>query len=381
VKKRVVKSLLAISFCLLLTSVRGETKSNMQKQAFGKTEEGQSVELYTLTNGNGIEARITNYGATLVSLRVPDRNAKYADIVLGYDTLDGYIGDKAYFGATVGRYSNRIAHGKFVLDGKTYTLPLNNGPNTLHGGLKGFNKHLWTAEDPGRDAAARLALTYVSRDGEEGFPGSLTVHVVYTLTDDNALKIAYSASTDKDTVLNLTNHSYFNLAGQGNGDILQQQLMLRADRFTPVDATLIPTGELRKVAGTPFNFAKPTAIGARINQDDEQLKIAKGYDHNWVLNHDKAGSLQSVAQAYDPGSGRVLEVLTTEPGLQFYTGNFLDGTVRGKGGKAYERRSAFCLETQHFPDSPNHPDFPSTVLKPGQKFESTTIYRFSTRKP
>jgi len=371
-------ALLAVFVWSALLPSGAEAKSKMQKQAFGKTEDGQQIDIYTLTNRNGVEARITNYGAALVSLKVPDRDGKVDDVVLGYDTLEGYVSDKAYFGATVGRYANRIAGGSFVLNGSTYSLAINNRPNHLHGGEKGFNKRVWTAEGASSGAGQALALTYVSKHGEEGYPGNLTVRVVYTLTDKNELKIDYTATTDKDTVLNLTNHSYFNLAGQGNGDILDEELFLAADRFTPVDENLIPTGELRKVSGTPFDFTTPTAVGARINQDDQQLKIGKGYDHNFVLNG-KAGELKLAARLYAPKTGRVLEVWTTQPGVQFYTGNFLDGTAQGKGGKPYGFRSGLCLETQHFPDSPNHPEFPSTVLKPGQHFRSTTIYKFSTK--
>ena len=360
---------------IFLFGLQAEAKSKMQKQSFGKTEDGQQVDLYILTNKNGMEARITNYGGTVVTLKVPDRNGKMDDVVLGYDTLDGYAAGKAYIGATVGRYANRIAHATFVLDGITYTLSKNNGDNHLHGG---FNKRVWTAKDVSSSSGQALELTYFSKDGEESFPGNLPVKVVYTLTDENELKIDYSATTDKDTVLNLTNHAYFNLAGQSNGDVLQQQIMIRADRFTPIDATSIPTGELRSVKGTPFDFSTLTAIGARIDQDDQQLKMGNGYDHNWVLNNEKPGSLFLAAQAFDPHSGRVLEVLTTEPGVQLYTGNFLDG-IRGKDGKVYNRRDAFCLETQHFPDSPNHSNFPTTELKPGQHFSSTTVYKFSIR--
>ena len=363
------------SATIFVSGLQAEAKSKMQKQSFGKTADGQQVDLYVLTNKNGMEARITNYGGTMVSLKVPDRSGKLEDVVLGYDNLDGYASGKAYIGATVGRYANRIAHAAFTLDGVTYTLAKNDGDNHLHGG---FNKRVWTAKDVSSSAGQALELTYLSKDGEEGFPGNLPIKVVYTLTDKNELKIDYSATTDKDTVLNLTNHPYFNLAGQGNGDVLQQQMMIRADRFTPIDATSIPTGELRSVRGTPFDFTRVTAIGARIDQDDQQLKMGKGYDHNWVLNNEKPGSLFLAAQAYDPHSGRVLEVLTTEPGIQLYTGNFLDG-IHGKDGKVYNRRFAFCLETQHFPDSPNHPNFPTTELKPGQHFESTTVYKFSTR--
>jgi aldose 1-epimerase len=360
---------------IVVSGLQAEAKSKMQKQSFGKTADGQQVDLYILTNKNGVEAAITNYGGTVVSLMVPDRNGKREDVVLGYDTLDGYATGKAYIGATVGRYANRIAHATFTLDGITYTLAKNDGDNHLHGG---FNKRAWTAKDVSSSAGQALELTYLSKDGEESFPGNLPVKVVYTLTDKNELKIDYSATTDKDTVLNLTNHAYFNLAGQGNGDILQQQMMIRADRFTPIDQFSIPTGELRSVKGTPFDFTTATAIGVRIDQDDQQLKMGKGYDHNWVLNNPTAGSLFLAAQAYDPHSGRVLEVLTTEPGIQLYTGNFLDG-IQGKDGKVYNRRYAFCLETQHFPDSPNRPSFPTTELKPGQHFESTTVYKFSTR--
>jgi len=360
---------------IFVSVLQAEATPKMQKQSFGKTEDGQQTYLYLLTNKKGMEAAITNYGGTVVTLKVPDRNGKVDDVVLGYDKLEDYEAGKAYFGAIVGRYANRIAHAKFTLDGATYTLPKNDGDNHLHGV---FNKRVWNAKDVSGSAGQALELTYVSKDGEDGFPGNLSVKVVYTLTDQNELRIDYSATTDKDTVLNLTNHCYFNLAGQGNGDILQQQLMIRADRFTPVDATLIPTGELRSVKGTPFDFTTSTVIGARINQDDQQLKLGNGYDHNWVLNNSTAGSLYRAAQAYDPHSGRLLEVSTTEPGLQFYTGNFLDG-IHGKGGKVYNRRYAFCLETQHFPDSPNHPQFPSTVLRPGQRFQSTTVYKFSSK--
>jgi aldose 1-epimerase len=373
-----VKLRVTATFIMAVISVsvlHAEANPKMQKQSFGKTEDGQQTDLYILTNKNGVEAAITNYGGTVVTLKVPDRQGKIEDVVLGYDKLNDYEAGKAYFGAIVGRYANRIAHAKFTLDGITYTLPKNDGDNHLHGI---FNKRVWNAKDVSSNAGQALELTYISKDGEDGFPGNLSVKVVYTLTDQNELKIDYSATTDKDTVLNLTNHCYFNLAGQGNGDILQTQLMIRADRFTPVDATLIPTGELISVKGTPFDFLSSTVIGARIDQDDQQLKLGHGYDHNWVLNNATAGSLFVAAQAYDPHSGRVLEVSTTEPGLQLYTGNFLDG-IRGKAGKVYNRRYAFCLETQHFPDSPNHPQFPSTVLKSGQRFQSTTIYKFSTR--
>jgi aldose 1-epimerase len=351
----------------------------VKKQAFGKMADGQAIDLYTLTNKNGMEASIINYGGALVTLKTPDRNGKLDDVVLGFDTLDGYLKTNPYFGALIGRYGNRIGKASFTLEGVLYKLPANDGPNTLHGGLKGFDKVVWQARDVSDAQSPRLELTYLSKDGEEGFPGNLSVTVVYSLTANNELRIDYTATTDKATVVNLTNHSYFNLAGQGQGDILGHELTLNADRFTPVDKVLIPTGELRSVEGTPFDFRKPVAIGARINQDDEQLKFGRGYDHNFVLNSG-GGSLSLAARVHEPKTGRVMEVLTTEPGIQFYSGNFLDGTAIGKGGKPYPLRSGFCLETQHFPDSPNKPKFPSTVLKPGEKYQTTTIYRFSAVK-
>ncbi len=344
---------------------------------FGKTPEGVSVQIYTLTNKKGLEARITNYGGIVVSLKTPDRKGAMADIVLGFDSLEGYLNSPSpYFGALIGRYGNRIAHARFALNGVDHKLAANNGENSLHGGNRGFNKVVWT---PRELSDGGLELTYLSKDGEEGYPGNLRVTVTYHLTEANELRIEYAAGTDKDTVLNLTNHSYFNLKGAGNGDILGHVLTLNADRFTPVDAGLIPTGDLRSVNGTLFDFRKGTAIGARIEQNDEQLKLGKGYDHNWVLN--KSGnSLSLAARVEEPSTGRVLEVHTTEPGVQFYTGNFLDGTAKGKSGKVYGFRSGFCLETQHFPDSPNQSQFPSTVLRPGQAFRSTTVYRFSAKK-
>jgi aldose 1-epimerase len=355
-----------------------EANPMIKKQLFGKMSDGTEIYLYTLANGNGMEAAIINFGATLVSLKVADRNGKFADVVLGYDTLEEYANSSNYFGATVGRYGNRIAHGNFTLDGVQYTLALNNGENSLHGGIKGFNKVVWTSKEISSKDGQSLQLNYLSKDGEEGYPGNLSVQVVYTLTDRNELQIDYSASTDKDTIVNLTHHSYFNLRGQGEGDILNHLLTLNADRFTPVDAGLIPTGELRNVEGTPFDFRTPVAIGARINQKDEQLKLGNGYDHNWVLNRKADGQLSLAAKVWEPSTGRTMEVWTTEPGVQFYTGNFLDGKP-GNGGKAYNFRYALCLETQHFPDSPNHPDFPTTVLKPGAHFRSKTVYHFSAK--
>ena len=381
-----VKRALTITTMLLLTAVTvaisssaAEAKSKMQKTAFGKTADGQAVDLYTLSNKSGMEVAIMTYGGTVVSLKTADKDGKFDDIVLGYDKLEDYAAGTSYFGATIGRYGNRIAHGKFSIGKNTYTLAKNNGENTLHGGLIGFNKKVWTAKDVSGVAGEAIELTYLSKDGEEGFPGNLSCKVTYTLTPQNSLKIEYSATTDKETVLNLTNHAYFNLAGQGNGDILQNHLMLNADRFTPVDAGLIPLGELRKVKGTPFDFTTSTAVGARIDQEDEQIKLGMGYDHNFVLNR-KSPSLMLAAKVHEPKSGRVMEVWTTEPGVQFYTGNFLDGKGTGKGGKPYGRRTALCLETQHYPDSPNHPAFPTTLLKPGARYHTTTVYKFSAEK-
>jgi len=352
----------------------------IKKESFGKTTGGEQIELYSLSNKKGMEVSITNFGATVVTLKVPDRAGKAADIVLGYDTLDGYENGTSYFGATVGRYGNRIASGKFSIDGKTYTLPKNNGENTLHGGIVGFNKKVWKAREIASKLGESLEMSYLSADGEEGFPGNLSAKVVFTLpADRNELRIDYTATTDKDTVLNLTNHSYFNLTGEGNGDILDHVMTLHAKQFTPVDKGLIPTGELKNVAGTPMDFNSATAIGKRINESDEQLVFGKGYDHNWVLARAGGGNgLSIAAEAYDPKSGRRLEVLTTEPGVQFYSGNFLDG-AKGKGNKPYPQRAAFCLETQHFPDSPNHANFPSTLLKPNAVFHSQTVFRFSAK--
>jgi len=330
----------------------------------------------TLINKHGAVAIITPFGGKLISLWVPDRNGKLADVVLGYDSAEQYISGNPYFGALIGRYGNRIAKGKFFLDGKSYQLALNNGANALHGGPLGFHNVLWQ-KDTTDAIPDRTILTYTSKAGEEGYPGTLQVRVTYTLTDDNELMIEYQATTDAVTIVNLTHHSFFNLAGAGHGDILNHELMINADRYTPVDSGLIPTGELRVVKGTPFDFTNPTKIGARINDLDEQLKNGKGYDHNWVLI--KTGNeLALAATVKEPTSGRIMEVWTTEPGLQFYSGNFLDGTDSGKGDKKYEYRTAICLEAQHFPDSPNQPNFPSTVLKPGEVYSQKTIYKFKS---
>jgi aldose 1-epimerase len=349
----------------------------ISQRVFGKLPDGRSVDIYTLKNKKGLEVEITNYGGAVVAIRTPDRRGQVDDIALGYSDPAGYAADKAYFGALIGRYGNRIALGRFKLNGVEYKLAQNNDPNHLHGGVVGFDKVVWRAvEVPRRDGAA-LKLTYLSKDNEEGYPGNLAVTATYILTEANELRIEYSATTDKATVVNLTHHSYFNLAGAGSGDVLGHVLKINADRFTPIHATLIPTGELKAVKGTPFDFNQPTAIGSRINQADEQLVHGSGYDHNFVLN--KSGKkLSLAANAYEPSSGRVLEMWTTEPGVQLYTGNFLDG-VQGKAGKVYNRRGGFCLEAQHFPDSPNQPSFPSTVLKPGQRYTQTTIYKFAVR--
>ena len=347
---------------------------------FSTTPDGQTANLYTLTNANGVEAQITNFGGVIVSLKVPDRNDSLADVVLGFDSLEPYFEDSPYFGALVGRYGNRIAKGKFTLDGQEYTLAQNNMGNHLHGGLRGFDKVLWQAEPQSGDSSnVGLKLRYQSPDGEEGYPGTLDVTVIYTLTNDNELRIDYQATTDAPTVVNLTNHSYFNLTGKGGSSILNHEVMINADRFVPVDSTLIPTGELAKVEGTPLDFRQPTAIGTRIDAEHPQLEYGIGYDHCWVLNKE-GDALTLAATVHEPTSGRFMEVRTTEPAVQFYSGNFLDGTLTGKGGAVYEQRTGFCLETEHFPDSPNQPDFPSTELRPGETYQTTTVYTFSTRQ-
>ena len=343
--------------------------------AFGDAG-GQHIEIYTLTNVHGLELRVMTYGATLVSLKTPDRAGHLRNVILGFDTLDPYLRGVPYFGATVGRYANRIAGGRFSLDGASFQLPRNNGPNSLHGGTRGFDKRIWKAEPLTTSSAAAVRLTYVSADREEGYPGELTAQVTYRLEDDDALAIEYSASTSAATPVNLANHAYFNLSGDPQRTILDHVLTIFATRFTPVDATLIPTGELRPVAGTPFDFRMPAAIGSRINQADEQLKLGNGYDHNWVLEKPAAGAMTLAARLYDPGSGRVLEVQTTQPGLQFYSGNFLDGKSKGS---VFAHRTGLCLETQHFPDSPNHPDFPSTILRPGQTYSEKTLLQFGVK--
>ncbi|HYA78950.1 MAG TPA: aldose epimerase family protein [Candidatus Nitrosopolaris sp.] len=348
---------------------------------FGKTAVGMPVEIYTLRNGHGMEARIMTYGGIVQSLKVPDKNGNLGDVVLGFDNLEGYVNgiyvkSCPYFGALIGRYGNRIANGKFTLDGFNYRLAINNPPNHLHGGIIGFDKMVWKAMTLLTPDGPALKLTYDSMDGEEGYPGNLSVTAIYTVTDDNALKLEFTAATDKDTLCNLTHHSYFNL--RGSGDVLGHVVYINADKFTPTDSTLIPTGELRPVDGTPFDFRTPTAIGTRINDTNyDQIKFANGYDDNWVLNH-PPGKLGLAARLSEPTTGRVMEVWTTAPGVQFYTGNFLDGSFTGKGGWVYQFRNGCCFEPQGFPDSPNHPDFPSTELKAGEIYHNTIIYKFST---
>jgi len=365
-----------VVMALVMTFSVAALSMDIDKKPFGKTQDGREVLLYTLKNHH-MAVVISTFGGDVVSIEVPDRNGKVADVVLGFDNLADYEKQGPYFGAIVGRYANRIANGTFTLDGKTYHVPINNPPNALHGGIKGFDKKVWEATDSSDASGLHLHLHYLSKDGEEGFPGNLNVDVTYTLTEQDELRIDYRATTDKDTVLNLTNHTYFNLKGQGQGKIVGHKIMINADRYTPVNANLIPTGELAPVAGTPFDLRKLTVIGAHIDDNNQQLKIAKGYDHNFVLNG--GGKMGLAAKVVEPTTGRVLEVLTDQPGVQFYTGNSLDGTAKGKGS-VYNFRDGFCLETQHFPDSPNHPNFPTTELKPGQIFQSTTIYRFSTEK-
>ena len=361
------------------SEVQSEQDTSITRETFGTMPDGTSIYLYTLKNANGIKARITNYGGILVSLAVPDREGKLSDVVLGFDTFEPYLGSHPYFGALIGRYANRIAQAKFVLDGVDYTLSANNEENHLHGGFQGFDKIVWDAEVIKKGVSPLLRLHYLSKGMEEGYPGNLSIQVEYRVTEDNGLRIDYRAKTDKTTVINLTHHSYFNLKDAGASEILGHELMIAADQFTPVDDALIPSGEIRSVVGTPLDFRERVLIGGQIDMDNAQLRFAGGYDHNWVL--DRQGSaLALVASVYEPTTGRVMEVYTTEPGLQFYSGNFLDGSQIGKGGVPYQHRSGFCLETQHFPDSPNKSDFPSTVLEPGSVYTQTTIYRFSARQ-
>ena len=366
--------LAVVAVFILGAAMTTDAATRIVRKPFGRTPAGESVELFTFTREGAPTVAVTNLGGHIVEILAPDRAGRVADVTLGYRDFAGYLGDKDDFGSLVGRYANRIAKGRFTLDRKTYTLAVNNGPNSLHGGPTGFQKRVWAPKVVSGPDGDALELTYVSKDGEEGYPGTLTAKVVYSLRKDGGLAIDYTATTDAPTVVNLTNHAYFNLAGEGEGTILGHEMQIEADHFTPVDATLIPTGKLQRVEGTPFDFRKPVAIGSRIDAADEQLKAGGGYDHNFVLRG-KMGELRLAARVREPKSGRVLEVLTTEPGIQFYSGNFLDGTVVGKSGKPYVRRGAFCLEAQHFPDSPNQPSFPPVVLRPGQTYRQTTVYR------
>ena len=355
----------------------------LRRAPFGRTADGQPVELFTLTNAHGIEVRLTNYGGIITSLKAPDRSGRFDDIVLGYDSLNGYLRNSPYFGAIVGRYGNRIAKGRFTLDGTTYRLAVNNGPNSLHGGIRGFDKVVWNAEPFRSDGIEGVALEYTSADMEEGYPGTLRARVTYTLTDDNRLIVDYHATSDKPTPVNLTQHSYWNLAGDGSRDILSHVLTINADSMTPVDSTLIPTSEISPVVGTPFDFRTPMAIGPRIDQrQNTQIRYGGGYDHNFVLNRGNvtADSLLHAAHVAEPSTGRTLDIFTTEPGIQFYSGNFLDGTITGKAGHIYKYRYGLALETQHYPDSPNHPNCPSTILRPGRQYRSRTVFAFGVAR-
>ena len=369
----------AVLALALLASVPALAERGVTAAPFGQTPDGEQAQIFTLVNKSGSRARISNFGGVVVSLEVPDKDGKLGDVVLGFGSLEGYLGEHPYFGSLVGRYGNRIAKGRFTLDGRGYSLAVNNGPNALHGGLQSFNRRIWGASSFVNQKGVGLRLTLISPAGEEGYPGTLAVRVDYTLDDDNSLRIDYHATTDAPTVVNLTNHSYFNLKDAGKTPILDHEVQIQAAHFTPVDSTLIPTGELAPVLDTPFDFQTATKIGARIDAPDEQIRFGGGYDHNWVLNRRTGSELEHLISVYEPTTGRVMEVHTTQPGVQFYTGNFLDGSNVGKGGTVYQRRHGFCFETQHFPNSPNQAAFPSTVLRPGETLESTTIYKFSTR--
>jgi aldose 1-epimerase len=364
-----------VAFC----QSNGKADLMIKKELFGRLSDGRQANLFTLKNASGMTLKLTDYGATVVSVSVPDRNGKFSDVTLGYDSVSGYANGNVFFGGVVGRYANRIAGGKFKLDGKEYQATVNDGRNCLHGGKVGFHKVLWTGEQFETPKGPAVKFSYLSKDGEEGFPGNVTVTVTYTLQDDNSIRIDYTGVTDKTTVLNLCNHSYFNLTGDPTKTILDHELMINADDFTPVDSFLIPTGKIASVGGTPFDFRKMTSVGARIDQDDPQLKICRGYDMNWVLNG-YSKRVRKVAELFDPSSGREMDVFTDQPGLQFYSGNFLNGSEIGKSGVKYQYRTGLALETQHYPDSPNEPKFPPVTLKPGQKYHTTTIYKFSVKK-
>lgn len=371
IKKSFLVSVAAFAACAL-------SAQSVKVSDWGKTKDGVSVKIWTLKNANGITAKITDYGAIITELHLPDRNNNFADVVLGFDNVSDYENFSDYFGAVVGRYGNRISNAEFSIDGKKYALEKNNNSNTLHGGFKGFDKRVWRGEASADNNAAVAKFALVSPDGDGGFPGELNVEVVYTLNNKNELVVNYRATTDKATVCNLTQHSYFNLMGAGNGNILNHELTIFADKITPVDEFLIPTGKFRDVAGTPFDFRRPKTVGSRIEADDEQLAFGGGYDHNWVLNKRASGEMSLAARLYEPVSGRQLEVFTEEPGVQFYCGNFLANQV-GKNGKVYRYRYGMCLETQHFPDSPNRPNFPSTLLRAGETYNTTTIFKFSVQ--
>jgi aldose 1-epimerase len=374
------KYLLSLLSIILIQgcNTQDEKGFNFHKEKYGEVN-GKQIYLYTLKNENGAEVKITNFGASVVSLKITDRNGKFEDVVTGYDSLEGYVNGTSFFGATVGRYGNRIGKGKFSIDGEEYQLTINDGQNHLHGGTKGFYKAVWEDESIKNTDETSVILTYVSPDGEEGYPGTVNMSIIYSLTKDNALKIVYEGTTDKPTILNPTHHSYFNLSGDFNKTILDHELFIDANSITPVDETLITTGELMPVENTPMDFRKPTPIGLYINDSAEQMNFGRGYDHNWVLNNYVKGTVRKVASLYDPESGRLMEVLTDQPGLQFYSGNFLNGTIKGKDGVVYQHRTALCLEAQHYPDSPNKPEFPSVVLRPGETYNQTTIYKFSTK--
>jgi aldose 1-epimerase len=375
-----ISKTLTICTLLIFTFCNKEARFNMDitSQPFGEIKNGTKVDLYTLTNDNGMTVKITNYGGIITSIIVPDKNGQFSDVALGYDRLEGYLEKTPYFGAIVGRYGNRIGNGQFVIDGTTYNLPKNNGPNALHGGLVGFDKVAWETKELKENGTVGLELKYTAADMEEGYPGQLDVTVTYTLTNDNELEINYTATTTKPTHVNLTNHSYFNLKDGGATPMLDHKITLNAHSITPVDKTLIPNGDLMPVEGTPFDFRRPFVIGERIDADFEQIRFGGGYDHNFVLNG-QSGEMKTVATVAEETSGRVMEVFTTEPGVQFYTANFLDGSITGKNGHVYNKRHGFCLETQHFPDSPNKPNFPTTLLKPDEKYNTSTIFKFSVK--
>lgn len=377
--KKAVLYFITISLSLIYSCQSNkETGSMIEKKLFGRLNDGTEVYEFTLQNPGGMRVKIINYGAIVMSIEVPDRNGKLGDVILGYDDLDGYINDNSYQGAIVGRYGNRIAKGKFTLEDIEHQVTVNDGENHLHGGRKGFFKSIWNAEPIKSETDPALKLTYLSPDGEEGYPGNVNIEVIYTITEENALKIEYTGTTDKITILNPTHHSYFNLKADPNKTILDNELMINADKTTEVGAGLIPTGKLVDVENTPMDFRTPTKIGARINADDAQLKLGFGYDHNWVLNNfDK--QIRKAVELYDSSTGRLMEIFTDQPGMQFYSGNFLDGTIKGKKGISYQYRTGLCLEAQLFPDSPNKPDFPSATLKPGEKYSQTTIYKFSVK--